>query len=515
MNKSTSRSENLMRNVFISVISQIVILVASFANRTIFIKLLGAEYLGIDGLFGSILSVLSLAELGLGSAIIYNLYKPVAEGNIEKAKQYLSFYATAYRWIIIVVSIIGLVFLPFLKYIIQTEELQEEINLNIIYILFLANTVSSYFLAHRQAVLMVNQQYRVVSSIQMCVKIVALLVESILLLVFRSYYLYLIIKVSWNYIQAIVISNLAKKRYPELCLRSKKKLSKDELSSVKTNVSALFIRRIGSIVLSSADNLIINGYISTVMVGIYSNYTMIVSSIQTVTVQMFSAMTATIGNFVALKKPKDVEPLFRIYTHSIYIVYGFCCVCLYTLTNNFIRLLWGETYLLPKSTLFIIVLNFFFYGFQTAINVFRDTTGLFVQGKYRALISAAVNVLFSILLVHYMGISGVILATVISRVFVSAWYDPYVLYKHFFKSSVGKYYLRVILYTLLTSVLCLASDFVAGLFGTGIVPFVLSAAVALSISLLLLLPFIKTRESKEMFKYAGNIVNKIVKKIKL
>lgn len=515
MMKNNSRSSNLIRNVTVSLIAQIVILVISFANRTIFIKLLGAEYLGVDGLFGSILNVLSLAELGLGSAIIFNLYKPIAEGDAEKAKQYLSFYAKAYTVIIIAVSAIGLALLPFLRFIINSDDLKVTVNLYAVYILFLINTVSSYFLAHRQATLVVNQRQSTVSAVQMTVKIFSLTAECVLLLVFKNYYLYLVVKVLANYIQAVVISVIAKKRYTELCRPSSKKLDKAEISVLKNNVSALFIRRIGSIVLSSTDNLIINGYISTVMVGVYSNYTLIVSSVQTVTVQMFSAMTATIGNYVASKKKEDVEALFKVYTYAIYLVYGFCSICLYTLTNPFIKLLWGEEYLLSKLTLLIIVINFFFYGFQTAINVFRDTTGLFVQGKYRALFSAVVNVFFSLLLVRFMGISGVILATVISRVAVSAWYDPFVLYKHYFKSRVSVYYARVILYTAVTVAVCFLSDFIASLLGGGIAGFVLAMLSSLLCTLLLLLPFIKTNEAKELFQKINGILRKIKSKINL
>ena len=512
---SNSRSANLIRNVFVSLLAQIVVLIVSFANRTFFIKLLGAEYLGIDGLFGSILNVLSLAELGLGSAIIFNLYKPIAEGDTEKAKQYLSFYSRAYTIIIFAVSAVGLCLLPFLRYIINSDDVKVNINLYAVYLLFLVNTVSSYFLAHRQATLVVNQRQSTVSAVQMSVKIIALTLECVLLLIFKNYYLYLITKVITNYVQAVIISIIARRKYPELCTRSNKKLAKKEVSVLKKNVSALFLRRVAGIVLSSTDNLIINGYISTVMVGIYSNYTLIVSSVQTVTVQMFSAMTATIGNYVASKKKEDVEALFKVYTYAIYLVYGFCSICLYTLTNPFIKLLWGEEYLLSKLTLLIIVINFFFYGFQTAINVFRDTTGLFVQGKYRALVSAVVNVFFSLLLVKFMGISGVILATVISRVAVSAWYDPFVLYKHYFKSRVSVYYARVILYTAVTVAVCFLSDFTVSLFGGGIAGFVLAMLSSLLCTLLLLLPFIKTNEAKELFQKINGILRRINSKINL
>jgi O-antigen/teichoic acid export membrane protein len=340
----------------------------------------------------------------------------------------------------------------------------------------------------------------------MIVKIASLILECVFLLIYQNYYIYLTIKVVANYIQAVIIGIVAKKKYPKLCIKSRQKLDRDELSVIKKNVGALVIRRIGSVVHSSTDNLIINGFISIVMVGIYSNYTLIISSIQTVTNQMFSAMTATIGNYVASKSKENVESLFKVYSYAVYLIYGFCSVCLYVLANRFILLLWGESYLLSKTTLFIIVINFFLYGFQVAINVFRDTTGLFVQGKYRPLISSAINVLFSLILVKPLGISGIILATVISRVMVSSWYDPYILYKHYFAQEVRYYYYRFISYIVLTVGICLLADYISNLFGGGISSFILSMFLCILFSGFLIIPFVNTCETKYLFSYIKQII---------
>lgn len=510
MVKSTGRSKNLLRNVTVSWITQIIVLTVSFANRTIYIQLLGAEYLGIDGLFSSILNVFSLAELGIGSAIIYNLYKPIACGDTEKARQYLTFYSKAYTTIIIVIGSVGMVLLPFLNYIVRTDSLKVSINIYGVYLLFLANTISSYFLAHRQATLVINQQQSTVSAVQMSVKILALTIESVVLLISKNYYLFLAVKVVCNYIQSLIIDFFARKKYPELSQKSSVQLSKTEISTIKKNVWALFIRRVGSVVLVSTDNIIINSYISTGMVGIYSNYTLIVTSIQMITTQMFTAMTATVGNYVASKSKKEVEQLFETYTYTIFLVYGFCSICLYTLTNRFILLLWGESYLLSETTLFIIVINYFLYGFQVAINNFRDTTGLFVQGKYRALFSATVNVVLSLLLVRYFGVSGVILGTVLSRITVSTWYDPYIMYKHYFEKHAFKYFLRLALYTCIIILACFVSSFACSFFPNSLPYLFFSAFVACAISIVILcVPFMKTKEFSTIISYAKYYINMV------
>ena len=499
------RTQNLTKNVIVSVISQIIVLVVSFANRTVFIRLLGAEYLGVDGLFTSILTVFMLAELGIGSAIIFNLYSPVANGNHSKARQYIALYSKAYNIIISVIAVAGIALIPFLNRITKVDLLSIDINIYIVYVLFLLNTISSYFLAHKQAVLTVNQKQRVVSVVQTAIKVICLIIECVVLYYTKNYYLFLSVKVFGNYLSSIIISIEAKKRYPLLCIKANEKLSKEEVDVVKKNVWALFIRRIGYVVLSSTDNIIINVYISTVMVGIYSNHVIIVNAVRQMTSLAVQAMTASIGNFVATNTKEKIEKFFNTYTFTIYLIYGTCTVLLFTLTNRFILLLWGEEYLLSKVTLFFIVLDFLMYGFQMSVNTFRDTTGNFVQGKYRSIISALVNIVLSVILAKKYGIAGIILATVLSRVFVAAWYDPYVLYKYFFGAGLGKYYSKFVLYIANVIAVCIVSDWVCSFFSITIPGFFISAVVSAVLSAALLIPYIKTREFTYLYdKFINN-----------
>lgn len=513
MHKTKSRLKNAARNVTVSLIAQVIILAVSFLNRTVFIKLLGAEYLGIDGLFTSILTVFSLAELGIGNAIIFNLYKPISQNDTHKSRQFITLYEKAYNAIIISIICVGIILMPFLRKITKADLLEIDINIYIVFVLFLFNTVSSYFLAHRQAVLVVNQRQSSVSLWQLVIKISALICECAVLYIFRNYYIFLSVKVIANYIQAIIISMQAKKEFPELCEKSNEKLSKEEICVVKKNVGALFIRRIGSVVLSSADNIIINGFVSTVMVGVYSNYTMIIMALKQLTVQIFTAMTATVGNFVAAKCKDEVETLFKVYTFAVFIVYGITSVCFYVLVNRFILLLWGKAYILSKAVVFTITLDYFMYGFQNAINTFRDTTGNFVQGKYRAIFSAIVNAVLSVILVKPLGIGGVILATVISRVAVSAWYDPYVLYKYFFKKRIFGYYMRLLGYILVMVIMCLGIDFLLSGISCKITGFIICVPICAILSCLVIIPYIKTSEFMHLCRYGRNILSKVLNKI--
>lgn len=501
-----SRTSNITRNILVTLITQILLLLFAFANRTIFIKLLGEEYLGLDGLFTSILTIFSLAELGIGNALIFSLYKPLAEKNYSRCQQYLSLYDKAYRFIILSIFIIGFAIIPFLDDIVNVNLDVLGINIYVVYLLFLFNTVSSYFLAHRQAVLLINQRQSTISLYQTFTKLIVYILECVVLLIFSSYYIFLIIRVAGNYVMAIMISEKAKITYPHLCISNRDKLPKSEITRIKKDVYALFIRRVGGVVLTATDNIVINSYISLAMVGIYSNYVLIITAIQTITTQVMSSMTASIGNFVTTNKTADTELAFKTYSYITYLVYGFCSVCLIVLTNRFIELLWGEQYLLSRFALYLIVLNFYFFGFQSAINVFRDTTGLFTQGKYRSIYSALINVIASILLVKPFGVIGVIMGTIISRVLVSAWYDPYILYKCFFKTKSIQFFIRFILYLSVAFIISIIIDSIASIFARSIWGFVFSICICLISIVFLYLPFAKTSASKDFIKRIKGIL---------
>lgn len=498
MSNTLSRTQNISRNVATVVVTRVLTLIFSFVSRTIFIYLLGKEYLGIDGLFTSILTVFSLAELGIGNALIYGLYKPIAEGDVDKSQRLLTLYKKAYNVIFYAVLAIGLCILPFIKSIVNADLESLGVNIYIVFLLFLFRTLSSYFLAHRQAILVVNQLQRIVSIYQTLVFLVVYIIECCTLLLFHNYYLFLLIGLCGNYGTALIISYIAKKRFPQLCVITKEKLPREDIDRIKKNVYALFVRRVGSVIYTSTDNIVINQYISLAMVGIYSNYVLIIGAVQTITNQAMSAMTASIGNFISLNSKKDIKSAFDLYTFIVYLLYGICSVCFILLTNRFIQLVWGADYLLSRFALYLIVMNFFFFGFQSAINVFRDTTGLFTQGKYRNIIAAIVNVVISILLVKSMGIEGILLGTILSRILISLWYDPYIIYTKFFNCSPVQYYVKMVTYLCMSFGIAYIFELLLSQVSASIIGLIISMLVALFSVPLLILPFCKTNAYKEL-----------------
>jgi len=514
MKKNASRTEHITRNVSVTLLTQVVSLFFAFLNRTIFIRLLGVDYLGLDGLFASILTIFSLAELGIGNALIFSLYKPIAEGDRHKATQLLTLYNKAYRIIILAILCVGAILIPFLSRIVNADLNGLEINLYVIYALFLLNTVSSYFLAYRSAILAVNQHQSAISVVQTSTKISVSVIECVLLLVFHSYYIYLLVRVVGNYVSALIIAHRAHKEYPELCVKNPEPLPKSEISRIAKDVYALSIRRVGSVVQTSIGNIVINAFISLAMVGVYSNYVLIITSVQGTTTLMMAAMTASIGNFIATQKVKEVEGAFRLYTFITYLLYGFCSICLVVLINKFILLLWGEDYLLSNTAVYLLAFNFFLYGFQSSINVFRDAAGLFVQGKYRPIFSAATNIIFSIILVKIMGIEGVILGTILSRLLVSAWYDPYILYTRLFDVGPSRYFVRLGFYIMVTFFFAFCVQHLTGFFNDTIGYFIICALICVLSSVLLVVPFIRTSEMQDLFVRVKEVKNNTLKRFK-
>lgn len=507
MKENVSRTAHITRNTLVVVATNIISVAFAFISRTVFIRLLGRDYLGIDGLFSSILTIFSLAELGIGNALVFSLYKPVAEGDYNRARQYLTLYRKAYRWIIVVVLSVGLCILPFIKQIIKTDISSLGIDIYVVYLLFLFNSVSSYFAAHRQAVLMVNQKQSTIAVYQTIAKLAVYCLECCVLLIWHNYYLFLLIRIVGNYALAISISLKALRQYPTLCEPTEEKLPSSEISRIKKNVYSLFLRRLGSVVFKTVDNFVINSCISLAMVGVYSNYVMIIAAIQTVSIQGLNAVTASMGNFVATSSTESAEKAFRLYSYITYLIIGFCSICLIVLTNKFILLIWGETYLLSRAVLYLLVADFFFHSFQSVINVMRDTTGTFVQGKYRMFVSAIINVIASILLARIMGIEGVILGTILSRLLVSVWFDPFVLYKYFFRKSPLHYLSRLGVYFIAIMGVAAVVDFATSGLKQSWFTFVLCGVLSVFTIPILFFIFYRTMESRDFQSRIRKILN--------
>ncbi len=444
---SSSRTEKSLLNVLAGVVGQILTFVLSFAIRTVFIHTLGEAYLGLNGLYTNILSVLNLTELGLGTAIVIELYRTVALNDEEKTKQYLQFYKKAYYCIGLCILTIGLILTPFLNYFIKDTESVALINYRLVFLLYLFNTVFSYFFfAYRNSILQANQQEYKLRIINYIFKFVEMILQIITLIIFKNIYVYLIIPLVLGCISIVVKGILIGKWYPFILEKPKGKLSKEELEKTKKNIFSVALYKVSGTVINSTDNIIISSFISIILTGVYSNYLILISAVNTMLEILFSAFTASLGN-LNVEAEGNIEKkysIFKILSFLNFWMYGFCSVCFLVLFDPFIRIWIGEKFIMNSLTEYIIVINFLIVGLQETIGTHRAAYGLFYKGRYRPVFSVLLNIIFSIVFVKIFpaeyGIVAVLLGTIVSNLAVSWWFDSYLVFKYAFNKKTTSFY---------------------------------------------------------------------------
>lgn len=514
MNKN-SRTKNSVINSIYASVSQIVTILLTFIVRTVFIQVLSAEYLGVNGLFTNIITMLSLADLGIGISIPYTLYKPLAEDNKSKIKVLMKLYSKIYNVIGIVVLLIGVAITPFLKYIIK--DIPDIPEINIIYILFVVNSACSYFFVYKKLLMDSDQKGYIANKIIMITTIVKSAVEILILYITKNYIAYLLVSIVVTILQNLAISIKCNKMYPYIKEKTEEKVSKEDVKKLRKNTSALVIYRIGTVALTGTDSIIISKFIGVVAVGIYSNYILITNAITKVISQIFSAITSSIGNLVVTSNEKKSEEVLYKLQFLNFWLYTFFSVCVIALINPFIKLWIGEQYLLDNYVAFAIGLNLYLLGMQNVVSSFRNAYGLFIQGKYRPLIMTIVNIILSIWWAQLIGILGVILSTAVSRLFIVGIYDPIVLYKHGFKNKPKKYFITYTKYFIIFAILSAISLYVIDLinmsnFGIWII---VGCILAIAVNIVLIVLFYKDENFAFYKNKLKNIINKKLKKSKV
>lgn len=501
-----SRTQNSIRNSIFGVAAQSTSILLGFLSRYFFVKILNEEYLGVNGLFSNILVVLSLAELGVGTAIIYSLYLPIAQKHKEEISSLLNFYKKAYTMIGIVITGLGVLLVPFLDFLIK--DAPNIPNLTVIYLLFLANTSCSYLFAYRRAIFTADQREHILSNIRLCFSVIKTLGQCLILVITRNFLCYLAIQIICTLIENICVHIMAIRYYPFLTEYKHSKLPKEKLTKIVSDIKALMIYKIGSTALDGTDNIILSKFVGVVWVGKLSNYTLIISSVSMVAVQVMNAITASVGNYIAKESSEKHEDLLYKIQYISFIIYGFSFACLSCLSTPFIKLVFGERLVLGFAEIFVCSLNFYIFGMMNAVWTFRTTMGLFVHGKYRPLISAIINITVSIILAKYIGLLGVLLGTTITRIVTNVWYDPYIVYRYGIKKSPWKYHCKWLWYLVISITVSfftqMATSFIPD---TGLPSFILKCLLCVIITILSMLIFTyKSRECTMLRKMISNVI---------
>lgn len=446
MPKEIGRSDYVKRNIISGQLASVISLLMSFIARTIFIRTLGATYLGVNGLFANVLGILSFSELGIGSAINYSLYAPIANHDDEKVKALLKLYKTAYRIIAAVVAVLGILLLPFLDYLVSSEAKFEQ--LHIYYLIFLFNSVSSYFVTYKSAYVNAKQEGYILTYIGTAARFVLTVAQIVVLIFYRSFLIYLLTQSVLMLLEKAVTVVIIDRKYPILRETATIGLHKSERQKILKNVKALILHKIGDVSVHQTDNIIISVFSSTLSVGLVSNYITLNQIVHGFTYSIFNSFVAGFGNMIASEDKKKQHEILEAYNFVGYWVYAFVFVAFVTLSQPFIELWIGKEMQVDNLTMVLYFFSVYLANQTFTIYNFKIAAGIFSEDKWYALIQAVINLLASIIAIQKMGLPGVYVGTIISRMVVVIT-RPYVVYKTHFNESPFKYYLKFS-YNLLT-----------------------------------------------------------------
>ena len=394
-------------------------------------------------MFNSILGVLSLADLGIATAITYSLYKPLSEQNEKKIGQIIHLFGKSYKIIGIIILVIGILLMPFLDFFVNFPN-EVDINYHIIYLLFLLNSVFTYlFFSYKNTIIYADQKAYLTTKYEMFFTLITLFLQIFVLVFLKNYYLYLLVPIIINIVKNYRISLIATSLYPILKQKKHEKLTIREQKNIFKNIYSIAFIKLSGVVYSSTDSLIISAYINTIIAGYYSNYIMIINVIKGFINIAFSSMTASVGNLNASESSDYKYKVFERLNFINIIIYGYCATCLYQLLNPFITIWIGKQYIFSKTTVCLIVLTFLIPGMNNVVNIYKDACGLFWETRFRTLATAIINIVVSLLLVQCLGINGILLGTIIAYLSTIYIVDPIIIYKKVFLKKVSTYYLKL------------------------------------------------------------------------
>ena len=434
------RTKKSIINIGFNLTNQIITLALSFISRTVFIYTLGVEYLGINGLFTDVLGILSMADLGFNTAMVYSFYKPLANNDIKKLTSLTTFYKRVYNIIAIVITIIGISIIPFINLIVKTEK---EIPLLKVYYLFsLVGIVISYLFVYKTSIVTADQNNYVITRISIIFSLIQTVTQIIVLLVLHSYLSYLAVGIVIKFLNNFVASKKAVNLYP--FINEQQSLDKKSIGEILENLKSVFIYKVSSVLLNATDNIIISFLLGTALVGYYSNYLMLNNKIIAIFSLLFTSVTASIGNLIVKDSPQKRYEIFECEQSISFI---FCCViipCYVNLVNDLINIWLGAEYQLDINIVIIIALNLYLSCVMQPLWSYREATGLYQKTKWIMLIAAVINVILSVFLGMLVGIGGVLLAYVIARISTYVWYEPKLLFGEYFNKKANRYFVSLL-----------------------------------------------------------------------
>jgi O-antigen/teichoic acid export membrane protein len=502
---------NTIRNAFWGYIQKIFSILLPFILRTVIIYRLGVDYVGLNSLFTSILSVLSLSELGFGSAMIYSMYKPISENNKKEICSLLNLYKKVYRIIGILILCLGLLFIPFLSNFIYSP-FPSDINLNFVYMLFLINTSISYLLfSYKSSLLIAHQRNDLLSKIDVLVNIPLYLIQIIVIYFTKQYYFYLLLILFGTILNNLFNLLVVNRLFPQY--KCQGSVNKEEFIKIKKNVSALLLHKVGGTIINSVDNIIISTFLGLTVVAQYNNYYYIMNSVYAIVLIIFNGMTAGIGNSVFTEEKKKVKSDFnKVLFFNGWIASWFTVslICIYQI---FIEIWVGNSLLFSFNTVILISIYFFVHTIRRTIIVYRDATGKWWDNRFQPVISGLFNLIVNVILINIIGINGVIISTILSMILIDVPWEANTFYKTYIDNNIKNYYKKLFYWCIVTIIIGLITFKLCE-----IILYNLYISLIYRVIICILIPniffILINRKSKDYIYFKNLIFNKIINKNK-
>lgn len=506
------RLEKSVKNISFSFITNIIKLIILFFMRRIFLFRLGEEYLGLNGVLLNLIAMFSLVELGIGSAIGYSLYKPLSEENFKNIASKMNFFRLAYKRISLIILIVGIGVYPFIQEVFKKNQTIEPNTIKLAYFLFVIDTVISYLFSYKKILLEADQKTYKINIINIIFFILTSLFQCIMLIKYNNFIFYIVVKIIFNFINNFTCSLFVDKEYKYLKKYNKLKINKEERKNIFINTKALILHKIGDICINATDNIIIAKYINISMVGLFSNYMMIILAAQGIIAQIFSSLMATIGSMIVKEDKNKAYEIFKVLNFIGFLIFGLMTVVFYNSIQIFIEVWLGKEYIIDGAFLVIISLNMYITGMRIVTGTVKSAAGYYVQDKYSPLIQSIFNLYFSIYLVKEYGIIGVLIGTLISSL-IPTLYRPYILYKYLFERNFFLYFKDYFKYLLNVILLIFLSVIIIDYFRTENILFDLGSRIILSSIIFLTLALLLNLKTKEFEYIKENIIKKLGGKI--
>lgn len=513
--KERTRTEYSILNILTGIGGYILNTILGFICRIVFVQCLSADYLGVNGLFVNVLTMLSLAELGVGGAIIFALYKPLAEHDEEKIASLIKVYGRAYRIIGFVVAIVGLALMPFLNIIIREQPLVSE-SIYVLYLINLFNTASTYFFSYRSSLLIAAQMNYLVTGINYAVTITQSIVQMVFLALTHNYLVYLLIQTFGTFTYNVLVSRTAVKKFPYIKKKNIKPLPLNEKKKLFANVRDLMLYKISGLLVNSTDNILITFFKGLATTGIASNYTLLVTTLNSLLGQIFNGLTASIGNHNATESNEKRYEMFSFLNMMNFWIFGWATLGIIFCSSDLVRLCFGEDYVLSREIPLIMAINFFSVGMMNAVWTYKHTLGLFKYGRFLQIVTGILNIIFSVVLGQRWGLFGILFATFLARAFTNLWYDPYAIFVHGFQKSAIQYlkkYLYYVIVLIIAASACKVSFII--IHGTLLTRILLEIIICSVVTnMVFILAFYRTAEFEKLKKVCGNVYYLLHRKIK-